>query len=250
MSPARYGQGNGLTLDDSGNVYVCYRIGASGSQGFATTKYGPTGSELWSKIFGGQGDDEPLGILLDGDRGVYVTGRREYRAAIVKYSTDGDQLWDDAYDSGLAVQTPFAPVMDGQGNIYVPGDRIAKCDSAGNRHWIAAFNSYEGSGAHFRSIALDGSGIVFAAGGDGKDMLTVKFAAAVAPSAYSTKGEVLEGGLQQLRDADDERLVVRREEKFPAAIGSRAQIEFVATSPAIQPEQLGIRLDGHTSVGP
>ncbi|MDD5529269.1 MAG: SBBP repeat-containing protein [bacterium] len=66
-----------IAIDGIGNIYV-----TGGSQGsgtsfdYATVKYTTSGDTMWCRRYNGLNNkwDEAIGIALDGDRSVYVTG--------------------------------------------------------------------------------------------------------------------------------------------------------------------------------
>ena len=86
-----YDQGNAITADGSGNVFVTGYIG-SGSVGadfgggelFSAglsdvflVKYSPTGAHIWSQRFGGAGNDVGMALATDAAGNVYVVGSFE-----------------------------------------------------------------------------------------------------------------------------------------------------------------------------
>jgi Beta-propeller repeat len=73
----RYASGWYITRDGLGNIYVAGgRSSLSGDRDIVTMKYSPSGVRRWLKGWSGGGphDDEPYGLALGTDGGVYVTG--------------------------------------------------------------------------------------------------------------------------------------------------------------------------------
>jgi len=75
MGPGSDNDPAALVLDGQGNVYVTgYSAGVDGKTDYATVKYSPDGEELWVIRYSRAGDDKPVGLALDGQGNVYVTG--------------------------------------------------------------------------------------------------------------------------------------------------------------------------------
>ncbi len=89
----RYAHGDLVALDGLGNLYVSGdRQTFAGDRDFLTMKYSPSGTRKWLKGWSGGGphDDEPYGLALGTNGGVYVTGRAnasgDYgQAVLLKY---------------------------------------------------------------------------------------------------------------------------------------------------------------------
>ena len=89
-------------VDGAGNVYIiAYSKGTTTGYDFLTLKYNAAGDLLWSKRYNNDnfnGTDDPNDIAVDGSGNVYVVGT-SYRdntksdAVLIKYSTNGSQLW-------------------------------------------------------------------------------------------------------------------------------------------------------------
>lgn len=130
-------EGNGITVDDSGNVYA---VGTSpcswGSPliGFTTgddpfvTKLNPDGAIRWSTFLGGPGDGH--GIALDNGGSVYVASEGGYVWGTPVRDYSGSQdilvaklpnvLSDNANLSGLALSTgPLAPAFAANTSHYI-----------------------------------------------------------------------------------------------------------------------------------
>jgi Beta-propeller repeat len=79
-------QATSVALDSTGNAYITGEAGdntfphtasgtfAGGLHDAFLVKLGPTGTQVYSTLFGGSGDDSGNGIALDGAGGVYVAG--------------------------------------------------------------------------------------------------------------------------------------------------------------------------------
>jgi hypothetical protein len=138
-------------LDTAGNVYV---TGATDYQNnqitgpdsfahYTTIKYDTNGIPIWvvrysytnSLYTDGSLDNEAGALTVDKAGNVYVTGFCENHCyefghplhdyVTVKYDSNGNQLWDKAYDSDLVSDCyenlPIALQTDKEGNVYVSG---------------------------------------------------------------------------------------------------------------------------------
>ena len=129
---------NGVTTDDSDNVYATgnfsgsIRFGdsvlfssSSGTDLFIV-KYDSSGHVLWSRR-GGQTNGSGIGVTTDRIGNVFVAGWVSGGGNdffINKYSSIGQPLWHKA-DGGGANITPFGIAADNMGNAYVTGSVIA-----------------------------------------------------------------------------------------------------------------------------
>lgn len=146
-------------VDSGGNAI----ISGQSSLGFLTVKYDSTGNRLWARSYGGfgSGGNAPLclstgpgativvgGILVD------TTWVAETAFAVVKYSSDGDEVWDWRYvHPGSDGNAVTALAMAASGSVYLagwvdmdPSDEInfdivtAKLNPEGNPVWIRQYS--------------------------------------------------------------------------------------------------------------
>jgi len=122
--------GEALALDPSGNVYVTgYSTGSGTDYDYATIKYDQNGNQRWVARYNGpaNGEDRAVAMALDASGNVYVTGRsygsgtgEDY--AIIKYDTNGNELWVARYNGpGNGQDRAEALTVDVSGNVYVTG---------------------------------------------------------------------------------------------------------------------------------
>ena len=141
-----------IKTDSSGNVYTTgyfedtvdfgsgvTQVSSSGGKDIFVKKMDASGNELWTKTFGGPGEDIAFSIFVDDDANVYTTGKFEdtvdfdpgagtdqHTSAgnsdifVQKLDTSGDFQWAVSFggnntDSGVAVE------LQGQADIYTTG---------------------------------------------------------------------------------------------------------------------------------
>lgn len=157
---------NALTTDRAGNVYV---TGRTGSRDFPVkralqrrlagkactgepchdafvAKLSPDGVVRWATYFGGTGNEEPFGIGVDPQGGVYIAGATDsrdlpvtnalqrafqsscegelpcpYDAFVTKLAPNGGRVLYSTYLGGKAADVARALVVDPQGRAYVAG---------------------------------------------------------------------------------------------------------------------------------
>jgi hypothetical protein len=205
-------EAHGLAVDTNGNVYVCgFSFGIGSSSDFATVKYSSTGVALWTNRYDGPGSgaDAALGIALDPNGNVYVTGYSTgsggyYDYATLAYSSAGLALWTNRYSGpGDGEDSARAIAVDTNGNVFVTGYSTV----GGNRDYATAAysstgialwtNRYDGPAAGFDeayAVGLDGHGNVYVTGqspgSDGSfDYATIKHASMVpSPVPLQIKG--------------------------------------------------------------
>jgi len=188
-----------LCVDAQRNVYVTGRSedNVTGPD-YATIKYGPDGSELWTARFTGPGDtyDVAEAIALNPAGGVYVTGTSEGAGtsvdiATIRYHEDGTELWVTRYDGPVnSHDYATALAVDGGGNVIVTGfsegdgtDRdyiTIKYDSDGVELWTARYDGPASGYDRAVAVDVDDIGQVYVTGyspgsGTGNDYATIKY---------------------------------------------------------------------------
>jgi uncharacterized delta-60 repeat protein len=193
-------EGNAITVDAAGNVYVTGRsVSTTTSWDYATIKYNAGGTQQWVARYNGMAnyDDEPTGIALDNLGNIYVTGKSGigsfyYQFATVKYTSNGTQEWVRTY-IGPANLTAWANavVVDNQNNIYVTGRDYAsditadyvtiKYSPNGTVEWIARYSAGVPQGDDWATaVCVDQDNYVYVTGcsygsGTGWDYATIKY---------------------------------------------------------------------------
>ncbi|MEW6325644.1 MAG: SBBP repeat-containing protein, partial [Nitrospirota bacterium] len=168
-----------VVLDPAGNVYVAGETNTDSPTGvgnFVTIKYDASGNELWTRQTAPPSEYPfVVDLALDPSGGVYLFAVRSFKFEpgdyrIIKYDTDGNELWTMATDDRFD-----AAAVDGAGNIYVTGPSknlyltprgfyTYKYDSSGNRLWTAYYAEGSNVLENPTAIAVDGAGNVIVTG--------------------------------------------------------------------------------------
>lgn len=161
--------GNGVTTDSSGNIYVAgtTNVGISGQtlQGasdYYVAKYDSNQKLLWTKEVGASGGDTSgNGVATDSSGNVYIVGTTTVGISgqthksqegysdyfIAKYDNNGNLQWTEEVGSdGQETGATFAKavVTDSSGNIYVTGGTFVNItqssQSFSSSYFVAKYN--------------------------------------------------------------------------------------------------------------
>jgi hypothetical protein len=136
-----------VAADAAGNVYAttstqeCFDFDCPLK--IKTTKYGPDGTEIWSRNYGSGGEaDWSEDIVVDSAGNVYVAGGADTVATdgwnetaylLYKYDSAGNFQWAVTYNSGNPIvatgsewmwERAAKVALDGSGNVYVMGQYL------------------------------------------------------------------------------------------------------------------------------
>jgi len=176
-----------LTVDVGGRVYV---TGSSDNNvnpdPYGTVKYDTNGNQLWvARYTGPRAIDVPLGVIVDGQGYVYVTGFSHGLASgydpdytTIKYAPEGTELWVARYNgAGTNNQSPDNPmgmVVNALGEVYVTGTSMSpeqnmdfatiKYATNGTQLWVARYNGAAGYSDNASAIGIDGAGNIYVCG--------------------------------------------------------------------------------------
>ena len=165
-----YNSGTAIGTDNAGFCYVTGFF--QGTASFGTTNlvsrggndifvaaYDPAGNLAWVRQAGGSDYDTGLGLAVDGEGNVLVTGTvssldgfgvgslTNTGAFVAKYSGQGQLLWVRSISGGYRIAT------DPAGNVYVTDGSVTKLDRDGNRLWSVPTGVVAS-----RGIAVDSAG--------------------------------------------------------------------------------------------
>ena len=119
-----------VTVDGNGNVFVTgFSRNANGDSDFATLKYSPDGTPLWTNLYNGPGndDDGASALAVDSNGNVFVTGtavgiNSHDDFVTIAYSNAGVPLRTNRYNGpGNISDGAEGIAVDGIGNVIVTG---------------------------------------------------------------------------------------------------------------------------------
>ncbi len=170
----------GVVSDDSGNVYVAgwTRSFGLGPASILLLKYDAAGNMLWSKTWGGTGDEVAKALFLDSAGNLYLAGATSSFGAgdsdvvLLKYDSNGNILWQRTW-GGSGSEGADALIIDSLDNIYVagmtrsfgtgePDVALLKYDSNGNLLWQRVWD--KGDIDYATSLAVDDDGNLYVCG--------------------------------------------------------------------------------------
>jgi hypothetical protein len=196
--PARFAdEGNDLAVDSEGNVVVAGQSWGLTSKGdgtqwnYTTVKYSPSGALRWARHYNGPAaaldvpTDLAWAVAVDPLDNVYVSGWSDgatdpAECLTIKYSPEGDTLWERRYADGGAC---YDLLYDG-GFLYAAsrgggGDRLLKYDLEGNLVWVRLYATEIGFATNDPRLAADRDGNVYmtslASGETRVDYVVVKY---------------------------------------------------------------------------
>jgi len=138
LGTSSFDEGNGVTTDSSGNIYVTgYTFGGldgntnSGCYDIFLVKYNSSGTKQWTKQLGTSSSDGGNGVTTDSSGNIYVTGYTDggldgntssgYNDIfLVKYNSSGTKQWTKQLGTSY-LDEGYSVTTDSLDNIYVTG---------------------------------------------------------------------------------------------------------------------------------
>ena len=137
----------------------------AGGRDLFVSKLDDAGSILWTRLFGGGGDETGYGIAVDGAGNVYVTGGSSSSALpgatfpgntpasfLVKYDADGVRQWTQHYVADPSHGSSYSYATDvtidpTTGDLYVVGSerRFGQTANAANNAYLARHSAATGA---------------------------------------------------------------------------------------------------------
>jgi hypothetical protein len=181
-------------LDYNDNLIVTGEsIGTGTDYDYATIKYSPDGDSIWTRRYNGPGlstpSDHAFAIAVDDSNNIYVTGwsdglSNHPQCATIKYSPEGDLIWERRFPAGGNIGYAGYDIMYLQGFIYVVArahffnDTLLKYDLDGNLIWERVFvtNNID---IHNKALTSDKYGNIYMTSGGGvspgSDYIALKY---------------------------------------------------------------------------
>jgi len=185
-----------LVVDSEGNIYITgWVFGTTESYDFVTLKYNASGELQWSQYYDGplHSSDQAEAIAVDNTGNIYVIGDSQTQTygdiTIIKYNSDGDQLWLEYYDDN-STDGGYDIEIGENGMIYAVGYSNSQMitlqyNPDGELQWVATYNGAEEGLDIGTKLVLDASSNVYITGytkgvgglGTNRDITTIKYSA-------------------------------------------------------------------------
>lgn len=173
-------EGRDAAVAPDGSVYVTGLTFVDGNRALLL-KFGPDGTLLWQRVFGGNAHGD--GVAVGADGSVYVAGGLRDAADaedlfVIKLSPEGAPLWFKTWGAPGVSEQAQGIAIGGDGNLYIAGVAprpsepflgefdavVLEIDPAGNLIWQRAFAGGDVTDARGGiDVAPDGS--LYVAGG-------------------------------------------------------------------------------------
>ncbi|MBZ5536630.1 MAG: DUF6531 domain-containing protein [Acidobacteriia bacterium] len=167
-----------MAIDAGGSIYLAgstSSFGAGGSD-VLLLKYGSSGILLWSRTWGGPGEDYGYAVAVDNAGNVYVAGGTAsfgagwYDALLLKFDSSGNLLWSRTWGGGSFEQA-YSIGFDSSGNVYVAAESYSVGDAAVLLKYspngdLLLSKAWKGPATYDTAYSLDvdGNGNVYLAG--------------------------------------------------------------------------------------
>ena len=171
----------GCVVDREGSVYLTGAVSEECPEGICrydmvTLKYDSAGTREWVQYFARTttSDEQPVAITIDSQENIIIVGVANADSMfIVKYSPEGNQLWDYVYDGPSSYSYPHGIVIDQGNNIIVGGTTwlqefdyfAAKYSPAGTLLWMREYNHDITTRDFCGGVTVDLDGNVYLTGG-------------------------------------------------------------------------------------
>jgi hypothetical protein len=165
-----------LETSDHGYIIAGMTSGIGGfNEDVYLVKISASGDTIWSRTFGGDGDDEGSCVSPTTDGGYIITGLThpagpgDFDVYLIKTDSSGETLWTrtfggDNYDAGRSVQQTSDGGYIVAGTSYVGvGDAdvyLIKTNASGDTQWTRTFGGSGTDGASSVQQTFDGGYIV------------------------------------------------------------------------------------------
>jgi hypothetical protein len=113
--------------------------GSAGGYDVVIQKFTTGGKSQWFKMWGGSNDDKGFKLAIDGNA-LYVAGTTKsfggtIKVFILKYTLDGNLLWNTTVETGLTTADRINPA------IAVKDGRVFLCAQVGTMSFVAKYNA-------------------------------------------------------------------------------------------------------------
>jgi hypothetical protein len=185
---------HGVAIDSNNNVYITGITAGSldgnttgGSYDAFLVKYDSSGTKIWTRQLGSTADDYAVGVAIDSNNNVYITGYTSNSldgntnaggsdAFLVKYDSSGTKIW--TRQLGTTVNDyAYNVAIDSNNNVYIAGYTsnslyvtnagsddafLVKYDSSGTKIWTRQLGTTVNDYAF--DVAIDSNNNVYITG--------------------------------------------------------------------------------------
>ncbi|MBK7389201.1 MAG: T9SS type A sorting domain-containing protein [Bacteroidetes bacterium] len=185
-----YDFGNSVRQTTDGGFIIVGRTTSfgSGNNDVYAVKTDVNGDTLWSKTYGGIGDDEGYSVYQTTDGGYIIAGRTNsfgtYDVFLIRTDISGNSLWTKTYggslgDKGSLVQqtSDGGYVIVGETSSFGTGANdvyLIKVDSIGNINWSRTYGEAFDERGYSVQQTLDGGYIIVGETQNGSSVYLVK----------------------------------------------------------------------------
>lgn len=175
---------NGITVDSSGNIYVCGYLVAAGSADFFVTKFNSVGVLQWGRLIPDNPGlaDAAYSVKVDNSGNVFACGTINNDSSVktaflVKTDANGSVSWKKTLTGTSEARSLY---LDSSGNVYLSGLAnisgvnkmiIAKFDSTGVLQWTRSLGS--AAAAQSNGLVIDSLGNIYICGFSGSPSAAV-----------------------------------------------------------------------------
>lgn len=194
-----------LTADITGNIYVTGHGFFTGAfDDYVTIKYNQSGAQQWIRNFNGLGndDDKAVGIAIDGNGNVFITGQsdqdpsallKDYDMVTVKYDNNGNFGWSANFAGTSGTDDiPDGMEIDVNGLVYVYGQiengsalqpdkdfGLISYFADGSLFFFSTYNGPVAGTDGINAMTTDGASVYVTGNSNGgvsqKDVATIKY---------------------------------------------------------------------------
>lgn len=174
---------NSMVFDGIDSFYLTggFRLNGADNDDLYLVKVDQNGIKQWERTWGGTEYDVGASVELDSSGNVYILGYTDYnggtrqKTCLIKYSSEGDLLWDRALGGELFME-PGGLAIDKFDDIYITGGLfnysndnyytfMLKFDSFGYQIWNISREASMDS-EFLMDLKITNSGNIYATGGN------------------------------------------------------------------------------------
>jgi uncharacterized delta-60 repeat protein len=167
----------GVAVDSEDNIIVTgfsQNATGNGMDNYYTIKYDRDGNEIWNKSYADGKTDMAMGVAVDSQDNIIVTGCSRQEPAVdyltIKYDQNGTEIWNQTYHY-CATSEAFGVAVDSEDNVIVTGQScypvgdwytIKYNGTNGSQIWMVTYGGGGDNEGH--RVAVDSEGNIIVTG--------------------------------------------------------------------------------------